>query len=101
MHGRYCGLAVIMGALLLVGCAYPRPQMRAAVAEPSVPAAYPAAHRMFFADLVAAVAAMGGGNPNFAYHALAGHPIRTQAAPTPLPPKRGSAEPAVHPPPIN
>ena len=62
MHGRSRTLALSLSAFLLMGCASaPSKQLAAASSM------RPTAHETFFANMVAAAAAMGGNNPNSAY----------------------------------
>jgi hypothetical protein len=70
MHARNRTLAVSLSASLLMGCASapstPPDTQRAAFAS----RARPSTQQAFFANIVAAVAAMGGNNPNPAYRAM-------------------------------
>ena len=64
MHGRNRTYALSLSAVLLMGCASAPPKQSAAAGYPPTSRIGPTAHEIFFADMVAAVAAMGGNNPN-------------------------------------
>jgi hypothetical protein len=64
MPGRNRMLAVSLSAFLLIGCASSPPKQPGAVSESTASSMRRNAHEMFFANLVAVVAAMGGNNPN-------------------------------------
>jgi len=68
MHDRYGRLALCLSALLLAACAS-APAQHDSSASPG----RAAIHGKFFADMVAAMAAIGGDNPN---------PYRQRPAPT-------------------
>ena len=62
MHGRNRTLALSLSAFLLMGCA-----SAPLKPPPAASSLRPSAHETFFANMVAAVAAMGGNNPNSAH----------------------------------
>ena len=70
MHGHNRTFAVSLSAFLLMGCASSPPQQPARKSDSTASSIHLSAHEMFFADMVAVIAAMGGNNPNPGYHAM-------------------------------
>jgi hypothetical protein len=68
MHGRNRTLAVSLSAFLLMGCAASPARQPAPRGDSTTGSIHPSAHAMYFADMLAAVAAMAGDNPNSAGH---------------------------------
>ena len=70
MHGRNRTLALSLSTFLLMGCTSAPPKQPAAAGDSAASSMRPTAHEIFFANMVAAVAAMGGNNPNPAYQTV-------------------------------
>lgn len=91
MHGGNGTLAISLSACLLGACASSPPPQPAGLSDPPLASA-PPLHQTFFANMVAVVAAMGGGNPNAAYHALNARDCpRSDRLPTPPRPTDSSS----------
>ena len=70
MHGRNRTLALSLSTFLLMGCTSAPPKQPAAAGDLAASSIRPTAHEIFFANMVAAIAAMGGNNPNPAYQTV-------------------------------
>jgi len=76
MHDRTRTLALGLSAFLLMSCASSPPRPSGSADAASSPTR-PSAHELFFADMVAAVAALGGTNPNPPYRAISAGAVST------------------------